>query len=173
MAATGPEKVWIPPVPKTRIEELAIRIKPVMRFRRIREIVQKNPGSRSTILEVEHPRGKLRRTGSYGVGLAYYIEPVDLFSVAYTWDPKPAAPATGIRPIRDITTYHGYGYYGMFKPGIAEVLAQIPEELTDSVVAFEIIKAPETSDDLNREQEALNAGYHVATTRLYVSSKQK
>ena len=97
-----------------------------------------------------------------------YIEPVDLFNVAYTWDPKPAEEAKGLKVLCDITTYHGYGYYGCFKPSIAEVLAQIPAEHLDKVIAFEIVKSPQTADDLNREPEALNAGYHVATTRLYV-----
>lgn len=97
-----------------------------------------------------------------------YIKPVDLFGIAYTWDPKSADKATGLKPLCDITTYHTYSYHGFFKPSIAEVLAQIPAEHLDKVVAFEIVENPETADDLNREREALNAGYHVATTRLYV-----
>ena len=97
-----------------------------------------------------------------------YIKPVDLFDIAYTWEPKSADKATCLNPLCDITTYHTYGYYGMFKPSIAEVLAQIPAEHLDKVAAFEIVGSPETVDDLNREHEAVNAGYHVATTRLYV-----
>ena len=97
-----------------------------------------------------------------------YIKPVDLFGVAYTWDPKAANKAPGLKPLCDIITYHTYGYYGFFKPSIAEILAQIPAEHLDKVVAFEIVGSPETADDLNEEHEALNAGYHVATTRLYV-----
>jgi len=97
-----------------------------------------------------------------------YIKPVDLFDIAYTWDPKSADEAMDLKPLCDITTYHTYGYQGLFKPSIAEVLAQIPAEHLDKVVAFEIVGSPKTADDLNREHEALNAGYHVATTRLYV-----
>lgn len=97
-----------------------------------------------------------------------YIEPVDLFRIAYTWDPKSADKAKGLKPLCDITTHHTFGYHGFFKPSIAEVLAQIPAEHLDKVVAFEIVEGPETADDLDREREALNAGYHVATTRLYV-----
>ncbi len=97
-----------------------------------------------------------------------YIKPVDLFEVAYTWDPSPARSARGLKALCDITTYHTYGYYGFFKPSIAEVLAQIPKEHLDKVVAFQIVGSPQDSGDLNRELEALNAGYHVATTRLYV-----
>lgn len=57
-------------------------------------------------------------------------------------------------------------YYGIFKPSIAEVLAQIPEELIEQTVAFETI-GPADADALNKERDALNAGFHVATTRLY------
>jgi hypothetical protein len=100
-------------------------------------------------------------------GQAYYIKSVDLFETAYTWDPKITKIAIGIKPIVDITTYHTYGYYGFFKPSVAEVLAQIPAEHLNKVVAFEIIGSPETAEDMNEEHAALNAGYHVATTRLY------
>lgn len=96
-----------------------------------------------------------------------YIRPVDLFSIAYTWDPKPAKQARGLYPYRDITTYHRWGYYGFFKPSIAEVLAQIPEACVDETVAFEIIKRPETSEDLQAQWDIVNEGYHMATTRLY------
>lgn len=96
-----------------------------------------------------------------------YIKPVNPRNIAFTWSPKPGKKAVGLKRIRDITTYHTWAYYGFFKPTIAEVIAQIPKGLLPKVVAFEIIKRPETADDLNREKTALNAGYHVATTRLY------
>jgi hypothetical protein len=70
-------------------------------------------------------------------------------------------------PICQITTHHSWGHYSLFKPSIAEVLAQIPAEHLNQVVAFEIVVKPETAEDLNKDLEALNAGYHVATTRLY------
>jgi len=173
MSASEQKKSWIPEVPKEHILELSQRIKPVMRFRRIHEVIRKNPGEKSTIIEEEHPRGELRRAELDGVGMAYYIEDPNLFDVAYTWEPKPTTRATGLRPVRDIITYHAWGYYALFKPSIAEVLAQIPAELCEQVVAFEIVDSPKTTDDLHREQEALDAGYHVATTRLYVSNKRK
>lgn len=136
MAATAKvgKKVWIPEVPRSRIRELAKRIKP--------------------IVSIDHQ--------------LYYIKPVDPFRIAYTWDPEPADRATGLTPLCDITTYHSYGYVAFFKPSISEVIAQIPEEHLDKVVAFRITKSPETCDDLNSHCEATDAGYHVATTRLYV-----
>jgi hypothetical protein len=97
-----------------------------------------------------------------------YIESVNLFDTAYTCDPKSTGRAQDIKPLRDIRTYHKYSFALFFKPSIAEVLAQIPEECLDRVIAFEIVESPETVDDINNEPEARVAGYHVATTRLYV-----
>lgn len=96
----------------------------------------------------------------------YYIKPVDLKTVAFTWDAKPDKRAKGLKPIATITTYHTYGYYGFFKPSIAEVLAQIPEQYLKDVVAFET-NGPDTVQDLNRHQTELDDGYHVAQTILY------
>ena len=104
----------------------------------------------------------------YDFGHKHYIKPVDLFSVAYTWEPKKAKRVVGLKALCDIRTYHGFGYHGFFKPSIAEVLAQIPAEHLSKVVAFEIVDCPKDADDLNKEKEALNAGYHVASTRLYI-----
>ncbi len=96
----------------------------------------------------------------------WYIKPVDLFDVAYTWNPKPVSRVRGLRFFRMITTYHSFSYYGLFKPSIGEVLAQIPDKFLGRVSAFLIEKAPETADDLNRNRAALDAGYHVARTSL-------
>jgi hypothetical protein len=147
-------RTYIPEVSRERIEELARKIRPVVHF------VPKGEGEEGV------------RRGEFGSenGELRYIEPVDLFGVAYTWDAKPAEPATGLAPVRDITTFHTWGYYGLFKPSIAEVLAQIPDDLIDRVVAFEIVGAPGTRDDLFGTEEAAritNDGYHAATTRLF------
>lgn len=165
------EKGWILEVPRERIEELARRIKPVVRLMRIRRSTKLDGDGGIVITEREHPRGKWRPTWSEK-GDLYYIKPVDLFDIAYTWEPMPAEMATSLKFLCDIKTYHTYGYYGFFKPSIAEVLAQIPMEYLDKVVAFEIVESPQTADDLNREREALDAGYHVAVTRLYVREQQ-
>jgi hypothetical protein len=97
-----------------------------------------------------------------------YIKPVDPFSEAYTWDAEPARKAVGLKALCDITTYHPYSYYGCFRASVAQVILQIPPEHLDKVIAFEIVKHPETADDLDPESEIFNSGYHIATTRLYV-----
>lgn len=102
----------------------------------------------------------------------YYIKPGDPRNESFVWDAKRVERADKISPIQDIRTYHGFSYHGFFKPSVAEVLAQIPKELLPEVAAFEIIKRPENAANLNEEKEALNQGFHVATTRLYWEIKE-
>lgn len=96
-------------------------------------------------------------------GKLYYIKDEDLRKVAFTWEPKLKNKAKKLERLCDITTYHTYGYHGFFKPSIAEVIAQIPENYLDETVAFE------TFTDLTLENIVGN--YHVTTTRLYTKSK--
>ena len=107
------------------------------------------------------------------LGSLSFIKPPDPFNVAYTWDPRPTKEATGLKAVADIRTYHVYGYYGLFKPSVAEVIAQIPANLLPTVVAFEIIQNPETASDLNKEKQALDDGFHVAKTRLYAKERKR
>ncbi len=137
-SAVMKRKEWIPQIPESQTRKLAERIKPVVEFPWF---------------------GKC------------YIWRVDLFSVAYTWAPRPLFWAWRLKPLCDITTYHSWSYYGFFKPSVAEVLSQIPAEHLDRVVAFEIVGRPVWAEDMTKDKEskvAFDAGYHVATTRLYV-----
>ena len=99
----------------------------------------------------------------------FYIKPVDPRKIAFTWDPKLDGRAHRLARLVSVRTLHTYGYYGMFKPSIAECLAQMPEEIADNAVAFEITESPSTAEDLRREQEALDEGFHVAETVFYGS----
>lgn len=98
----------------------------------------------------------------------YYLKPCDLRCEAFTWDAKRGKKAPMLREIGRVRTLHTYGYYGFFKPTIAEVLAQIPEELLGDAIAFKI-KGPQDTDDLNDDKEALNQGFHVARTIIYAA----
>ena len=72
----------------------------------------------------------------------------------------------------DFVCLHTYGYYGIFKPSVGEVLAQIRERDVPIVKAFEIIESPQTADDFYKDSFtsiAFDNGYHVSTVRLYVS----
>lgn len=55
------------------------------------------------------------------------IELPDLRKVAFTWAPKLVEKVT-FEPIRTEFTSHGCGYYGFFKPSIAEVLAHVEDD---------------------------------------------
>lgn len=97
----------------------------------------------------------------------YIIGKISLRDQSFLWDAVLGEEATGLKSLMQIRTYHTYGYYGLFKPSIAEVISQIPHAARDHIVAFEITKRPSTSADLNEQRDALNAGYHVAMTTLY------
>ncbi len=71
---------------------------------------------------------------------------------------------------RDFVCLHGYGYHGLFKPSVGEVLAQIKEYDVPFVRAFEIIESPQTAEDFYKDSFtsiAFDNGYHVSTVRLY------
>jgi len=70
----------------------------------------------------------------------------------------------------DFQCLHTFGYHGFFKPSVAEVLAQIPEEALKhfTIDAFEIIDRPTSSGDLNKYRQALKQGFHVSVVRLYI-----
>ncbi len=95
----------------------------------------------------------------------WYIESVDPWKTAFNWDPTLRREATDLEPLQTVRTLHTYGAPVFFKPSIAEVLAQLPEDIA-GVVAFSV-RGPADADALNTELEALNAGFHVATTTLY------
>lgn len=67
----------------------------------------------------------------------------------------------------DFECLHTYGYYGLFKPSIAEVLSQIKDIDVELVDAFEIIKSPETMEDFGKNINAFNQGFHSSIVRLY------
>lgn len=91
----------------------------------------------------------------------------DIFSESYSWKIEAAEPiGDQLMEIGHARTYHTYGYYGFFKPSAAEVLCQIPDHISD-YTDFYLVDGPKDAADLNREKEALNAGYHVANTTFY------
>jgi hypothetical protein len=92
-----------------------------------------------------------------------YITVPDLRKVAFTWSPKYGEPAGGLVEMARIFTYHTYAASVFFKPTIAEVLAQIPDEHLDRVVAFETL-----SDGLSAANIVDDC--HETVTVLYVKA---
>ena len=102
-------------------------------------------------------------------GKRFYIQVANIFA-GYTWDPKLTKRAIGLKKLCDIPTNHPHcGSPLSFEASVADILAQIPAKYLAKIVAFQIVRSPKTADDLNRDKKALNAGYHVALTRLYIN----
>lgn len=70
-------------------------------------------------------------------------------------------------PEYDFECIHKYGAPNLFKPSIAEVLAQISDSVLDETCAFEIIEKPETQADLYRNSITFENGFHTSIVRLY------
>lgn len=107
-------------------------------------------------------------------GTAHYIKEVNPSNVAYTWSPELKEEATGLKEIARKTVFVTWAYYGFFKPTIRECLAQMPKEISDQCVAFEIVKSPETAEDFHKTREsslAFDAGFHTCEVVYYGSEK--
>jgi hypothetical protein len=94
-------------------------------------------------------------------------DPKALRTTAYLWTPS------YIRKVFDgefeiaetVATLHTYGFYGFFKPSLAEVLAFAPPNFGDYDAVS--LRGPESADDLNRNKAATDAGYHVGEATYY------
>ncbi len=99
-----------------------------------------------------------------GVGLCY-IKPVHV-NVPFLRNPERDIQAGGLECIHTCTTFHTFASRNYFNPTAAEVLAQIPKEYIDKIVAFEIADNPE-KDSSQQSEVSLSMGYHTAKTRFY------
>jgi len=135
----------IPKINRKNVRKLYKKIKPVLKVRgEYREIIgykDDKPGGKDTTF-VSNPPG--------------------LFDIAVTWNPLLGDEINGLTKLEDIRTYHSCGYYGIFKPSIAEVLMQIPQSLLEKTVAFEV-------DPDDEEIVVISGSCHGARTRLYGS----
>ena len=96
----------------------------------------------------------------------------ELTDVAYIWlnedgDYGEKVDFTKLSVLADVKMLHDCGYYGLFKPSVGEVISQIPNELLEKAVAFQIIYKPYDWADFNLFRPDFDAGYHVSVVRLY------
>lgn len=78
-------------------------------------------------------------------------------TTAFTWDPALLGYADGLTVVARTTTRHLFGAPALFKPSIAEVLAQLPED-NDAIVAFCI-------DEQDLDYRNVDSrGFHTAIT---------
>lgn len=88
-----------------------------------------------------------------------------LNSTSFIWDPTIEGSVTGVKPVATSISLHSFSYHGFFKPSIAEVLAQAPENWQEFVGYS--VEGPEEVFDINCEPHARDAGFHVATVTWY------
>ena len=102
----------------------------------------------------------------------YYLKRYDvnfLRTASFLWnaeqDKRRKVNMTDAETLGDFSCYHTYGYVGFFKPTIAEVLQQFPDEFLDDANAFYITDYPKCADDLNRQKEIIDAGCQKSIVR--------
>ena len=95
----------------------------------------------------------------------------ELRNQSYIWnmhdDKRELVDPSMLEPVEDFLCLHTYGYYGLFKPSIAEVLSQVPEKTISEANTFEIIESPETAADVFRYPEVVDNGFHLSKVRSY------
>ena len=114
--------------------------------------------------------------------LHYFREftPEELSSISYLWNrAEDVREEVGKDELKvwkghDFACLHSYGYPGLFKPSLSEVLSQIKTEDLNLVKAFEIIESPKATVDFYKD--ALTAsifekGFHVSIVRLYIAKE--
>lgn len=109
-------------------------------------------------------------------GKKYYLEKLSLEQIKteyYLWDPKFEREVEENELVDfccDFSCLHRYGYPGLFRPSVKEVLSQLDKNYIPILGAFEIIEFPETAEDFYKtglHRIVFENGYHVSTVRLY------
>ncbi len=99
----------------------------------------------------------------------------ELRNQSYIWnrheDKRDVVDSSKLEIVDDFLCLHTYGYYWVFKPSIAEVLSQAPENVIEQANIFEIIERPETSEDVLKYKEVIDNGFHLSKVRAYKMHK--
>ena len=90
----------------------------------------------------------------------------ELRNQSYIWnrheDKRDVIDPNKLETVDDFLCLHTWGYYGLFKPSIAEVLSQAPESVIEQANTFQIIESPETREDFFKYKDVINNGFHVS-----------
>ena len=99
----------------------------------------------------------------------------ELRNQSYIWnrheDKRDIVDSSRLETVDDFLCLHTFGYYGLFKPSIAEVLSQAPESVIEQANTFEIIESPETREDVFKYKEVIDNGFHLSKVRAYKMHK--
>ena len=135
-----PEKLVIPEIDDKRLAELYRMLKPIVTIDEMKYLLKE-----------------------------FTLE--QLRNQSYIWnrheDKREIVDPSKLEPVEDFLCLHTYGYYGFFKPSIAEVLSQAPEKTICEANTFEIIESPETVEDIFRYPKVIDNGFHLSKVRSY------
>lgn len=141
---TLPKKIEIPEIDDKRLKELYQLLKPIV-----------------TIDEMKY--------------LLREFTLQELRNQSYIWnrheDKRDIVDSSRLETVDDFLCLHTFGYYGLFKPSIAEVLSQAPESVIEQANTFEIIESPETREDVFKYKEVIDNGFHLSKVRAYKMHK--
>lgn len=141
---TLPKKLEIPEIDDNRLKELYRLLKPIV-----------------TIDEMKY--------------LLKEFTLQELRNQSYIWnraeDKRDVVDPSKLETVDDFLCLHTWGYYGLFKPSIAEVLSQAPENVIEQANTFEIIESPETREDVFKYKEVIDNGFHLSKVRAYKMHK--
>ena len=135
-----PEKLVIPKIDDKRLAELYSILKPIVTIDEIKYLLKE-----FTLEQVK--------------GISYVANCDE--------DKRDKVDPSRLEPVEDFLCLHTWGYYGFFKPSIAEVLSQAPDKTIWEANAFEIIERPMTRNDVFRYPEVINNGFHLSKVRSY------
>lgn len=137
---TLPKKLEIPEIDDNRLKELYQLLKPIV-----------------TIDEMKY--------------LLREFTLQELRNQSYIWnrtqDKREVVAPSKLETIDDFLCLHTCGYCGLFKPSIAEVLSQAPENVVEQANTFEIIERPYTYEDISKYKEVINNGFNLSKVRAY------
>ena len=141
---TLPKKLEIPEIDDNRLKELYQLLKPIV-----------------TIDEMKY--------------LLREFTLQELRNQSYIWnrheDKRDVVDPNKLETVDDFLCLHTWGYYGLFKPSIAEVLSQAPESVIEQANTLEIIESPETREDVFKYKEVIDNGFHLSKVRAYKMHK--
>ena len=141
---TLPQKLEIPEIDDNRLKELYQLLKPIVTIDEIKYLLRE-----FTLQELRNQ--------------------------SYIWnrneDKRDVVDPSRLETVDDFLCLHTWGYYGLFKPSIAEVLSQAPESVIEQANTFEIIESPETREDVFKYKEVIDNGFHLSKVRAYKMHK--
>ena len=141
---TLPKKLEIPEIDDNRLKELYQLLKPIV-----------------TIDEMKY--------------LLREFTLQELRNQSYIWnrheDKRDIVDPNKLETVDDFLCLHTWGYYGLFKPSIAEVLSQAPESVIEQANTFEFIESPEAREDVFKYKEVIDNGFHLSKVRAYKMHK--